>query len=154
EVLSADAVRITPGAKVTLERWGGAPLNAHVRRVEPSGFTRLSALGVEEQRVPVVVDLDEPRDKWAALGDGYRVEARIIVEERHAILRVPIGAIFRQADGWGVYALKDGRAKLVPVTLGAKSDVDVEIAKGLAERDAVVVHPGEKVKEGVMLTSR
>ena len=82
EVLSADAVRIMPGAKVTLERWGGAPLNAHVRRVEPSGFTRLSALGVEEQRVPVVVDLDEPREKWATLGDGYRVEARIVIDER------------------------------------------------------------------------
>jgi HlyD family secretion protein len=154
EVLSADAVRITPGAKVVLERWGGAPLNAHVRRVEPSGFTRLSALGVEEQRVPVVVDLDEPREKWATLGDGYRVEARIVIEEKHGILRVPIGAVFRQADGWGVYASRDGRAKLVPVTLGAKSDVDVEISSGLAERDAVVVHPGEKVKEGVMLAAR
>ena len=114
EVLSADAVRITPGAKVTLERWGGAPLNAHVRRVEPSGFTRLSALGVEEQRVPVVVDLDEPREKWATLGDGYRVEARIVIDEKRGVLRVPIGAVFRQADGWGVYALKDGRAQPRP----------------------------------------
>jgi len=154
EVLSADAVRILPGARVVLERWGGAPLNAHVRRVEPSGFTRLSALGVEEQRVPVLVDLDEPREKWATLGDGYRVEARIVIEEKRGVLRVPLGAVFRQAEGWGVYRLEEGRAKLVAVTLGAKSDVDVEIVKGLADRDAVVVHPGEKVKEGVKLRGR
>lgn len=154
EVLSADAVRISPGAKVALERWGGPALAAHVRRVEPSGFTRLSALGVEEQRVPVIVDLDEPREKWASLGDGYRVEARIVIEEKHAVLRAPIGAVFRHSDGWAVYAVREQRAKLVPVTLGAKSDVDVEIVQGLAERDVVVVHAGEKVKEGVKVTSR
>lgn len=154
EVLSADAVRITPGAKVVLERWGGPALGAHVRRVDPSGFTRLSALGVEEQRVPVVIDLDEPREKWASLGDGYRVEARIVIEEKRAVLRAPIGAVFRHADGWAVYAVKEDRARLVPVTLGAKSDVDVEIVQGLAERDVVVVHAGEKVKDAVKVARR
>lgn len=154
EVLSADAVRITPGANVTLERWGGAPLRAHVRRVEPSGFTRLSALGVEEQRVPVVIDLDEPKERWATLGDGYRVEDRIVVDERHDVLRAPIGAVFRNGDGWAVYTVASGRARLSPVTLGAKNDLQVEITKGLAERDSVVVHPGEKVKEGARVRAR
>lgn len=154
EVLSADAVRIAPGAKVVLERWGGAPLQAHVRRVEPSGFTRLSALGVEEQRVPVVVDLDEPRARWATLGDGYRVEARIVIEERRGVLRAPIGAVLRHGDGWAVYAIAAGRVKLVPVTLGSKSNLEVEIAQGLAERDTVVMHPGEKVKEGEKVAPR
>jgi len=154
DVLSADAVRIAPGASVLLERWGGAPLRAHVRRVEPSGFTRLSALGVEEQRVPVVVDLDEPREKWATLGDGYRVEARIVIEERRGVLRAPVGAVLRHGDGWAVYAITAGRAKLVPVVLGSQSNLDVEIKQGLAERDMVVTHPGEKVKEGEKLAPR
>jgi HlyD family secretion protein len=154
EVLSADAVRIAPGAKVVLERWGGPPLDAHVRRVEPSGFTRLSALGVEEQRVPVVIDLDEPRDRWASLGDGYRVEARIVIEEKRGVLHVPTGAVFRHDGGWAVYGMREDRARLIPVTLGAKSDVDVEVAQGLAEREVVVVHAGEKVKDGALLTRR
>lgn len=154
EVLSADAVRIAPGAKVVVERWGGAPLRAHVRRVEPSGFTRVSALGVEEQRVLVVIDLDEPRDKWASLGDGYRVEVRIVIEDKHGVLRAPIGAVIRHGTGWAVYAIRAGHAKLVPVALGSKSDVDVEIAQGLVENEQVVVHPGEKVKEDAKLAPR
>jgi len=154
DVLSADAVRIPHGAKVRLERWGGPPLAAYVRRVEPSGFTRLSALGVEEQRVPVVIDLDEPPERWSALGDGFRVEARIVIEEKHGVLRAPVGAIFRSGEGWAVYAADQGKARLIPIALGAKSDVDVEITRGPAEREQVVVHPGEKVKESVTLTGR
>jgi HlyD family secretion protein len=154
DVLSADAVRIVPGAKVSLERWGGPSLQAHVRRVDPSGFTRLSALGVEEQRVPVIVDLDEPRAKWASLGDGYRVEARIVIEQKRDLLRAPIGAVFRHGDGWAVYAIVAGRAKLTPVTLGSKSDLDVEITRGVAEHDRVVVHASEKVKEGEKVAPR
>jgi HlyD family secretion protein len=154
DVLSADAVRIPAAARVTLERWGGRPLAAHVRRVEPSGFTRLSALGVEEQRVPVIVDLDEPREKWAALGDGFRLEAKIVIEDKRDVLRAPIGAFFRHRDGWATYATAEGRAHLVPVQLGAKSDADVEIIQGLAQNDTVIVHAGEKVAEGVKVTAR
>lgn len=154
DVLSADAVRITPGTKVVIERWGGPPLTAHVARVEPSGFTRLSALGVEEQRVPVVIHLDDPREKWSSLGDGYRIEARVVIEEKRDLLRAPIGAVFRHGEGWAVYAIRAGRAALVPVTLGSKSDLDVEIAEGLADGDMVIVHPGEKVKAGVKVAPR
>lgn len=156
DVLSTDAVRIHPGAKTTLERWGGAAdLKAHVRRVEPSGFTRLSALGVEEQRVPVVIDLDEPRERWTALGDGFRVEVRIVVDERRGVLRAPLGAIFRHGDGWATYTVNDkGKVELALLTLGARNDVDVEIVRGVPEGATVVVHPGERVKEGEKVVSR
>jgi HlyD family secretion protein len=154
DVLSADAVRITPGARVTLERRGGPTLAAHVRRVEPSGFTRLSALGVEEQRVPIVVDLDDPRERWVALGDGYRVEARVVVEQKHDVLRAPIGAVFRRGDQWATYVVEDGRARIAVVALGARNDSTVEVLGGLATRSQVVVHPSEQVKNGTRVAAR
>jgi HlyD family secretion protein len=154
DVLSADAVRMTPGAKVRVERWGGEPLAAHVRTVEPAAFTRLSALGVEEQRVPVVIDLDDPHERWAALGDGFRVEVRVTVAEKRGALQVPLASVFRQGQGWAVYSARDGRARLVPVVLGVRSDVAVEVTSGLAEGERVLVHPGERVAEGLRITSR
>lgn len=154
EVLSADAVRIEAGAKVLLERWGGPTLHAHVRRVEPSGQTRLSALGVEEQRVSVVVDLDEPHERWAALGDGFRVEARIIVESKQNALQVPLGAVLRHDGGWATYTIDKGRAHLVPVKLGARSESAVEIESGVPEGATVIVHPSERVKEDGLVAGR
>lgn len=155
DLLSADAVRIAPGSKVVLERWGGAPLRAHVRRIEPSGFTRLSALGVEEQRVPVVVDIDSPRSEWEALGDGFRVEARVVVEEKRGVLRAPIGALFRRGDAWAAYVVdRGGRARVAQVAVAAKSDVEVEVTGGLAEGDVVVLHPGEAVEAGKKVVRR
>jgi HlyD family secretion protein len=154
DILSADAVRMVPGAKVSVERWGGAPLSAHVRTVEPAAFTRLSALGVEEQRVPVVIDLDEPHDRWAALGDGFRVEVHVTVAEKTKVVQVPLASVFRQGAGWGVYVAREGRARIVPVKLGIRSDVAVEIESGLAEGEEVLVHPGERITEGLRITSR
>lgn len=154
EVLSADAVRTSAGARVTLERWGGPALRAHVRRVEPSGFTRLSALGVEEQRVAVVIDLDEPRDRWASLGDGFRVETRIVIEEKRDVLRMPAGAVFRHGDGWAAYLLENGRARLAPIVLGSRGDAEVEVQQGVGESAVVVVHPSERVKDGVKIVER
>lgn len=154
EVLSTDAVKIKPGARVRIERWGGPELDASVQRVEPAGFTRLSALGVEEQRVNVLVDLGEPRARWAALGDGYRVETQIVLDERRGVLHVPLGAIVRRAGGWSVFAVDDGRARATPVEVGARSDADVEIVSGLAEGARVVVHPSERVKDGVTVRGR
>ncbi len=149
DVLTADAVRIRPRAVATIERWGGAPLAAHVRLVEPSAFTRLSSLGVEEQRVNVVLDLDEPRDKWVALGDNYRVEARIVVWLAHDAVTVPLGAIFRHGDDWAVYAAVDGHAHLTPITVGERNDVDAQILNGLGDGATVIVHPTDAVKDGV-----
>jgi HlyD family secretion protein len=154
DVLTADAVRIRPGAKVALERWGGDPLAAHVRLVEPSAFTRLSALGVEEQRVSVVVDLDDPPAKWAALADGYRVEARIVVWEADDVVQVPSGAVFRRDGKWSAFAVRDGVAELRELTLGQRSGADVEVRAGLAAGEVVVVHPGDRVRAGARVAAR
>ncbi|MBX3232490.1 MAG: HlyD family efflux transporter periplasmic adaptor subunit [Labilithrix sp.] len=153
EVLSADAVRIRPGAAVIVERWGGPDLRAEVRRVEPAGTTRLSALGVEEQRVPIVIDLDEPRERWSTLGDGFRVETRIVIEEKRGVHHVPLGSVFRHDGGWAVWVVEGDRARRVKVTLGARGEANVEIAEGIADGAVVVVHPSERVREGVRVTT-
>lgn len=149
DVLTPDAVRIPPSARVTLERWGGlAPLDAHVRLVEPSAVTKLSALGVEEQRVTVVVDLDAPREKWVALGDGFRVETRVVVWEQPSVLTVPASATFRRGDAWSVFVVDGDRAKLRAVQIGQRSMRDLEITAGLAEGETVVVHPSDQLADG------
>ena len=102
----------------------------------------------------VVVDLDEPRDRWASLGDGFRVETRIVIEEKRGVLRVPAGAVFRHGDGWAAYLVEDGRARLASVVLGSRSDAEVEVQQGLSERAVVVVHPSERVKSGVKVAER
>jgi HlyD family secretion protein len=158
-VLSTDAVRIHDGNTVTIDRWGGAvagaehPLAAHVRRVEPSAFTRLSALGVEEQRVNVVIDLDTPREQWAALGDGFRIEAHIAVWEGRDVLVMPSAAVFRNADGWAAYSIDRGRAKLTPVRIGERSDRDVQLLEGLGENATVIVNPSDRVMDGVRVAA-
>ncbi len=152
DVLTQDAVRIVPGTHATIEQWGGPPLAAHVRLVEPSAFMRISALGVEEQRVNVVIDLDEPRDKWQALGDGYRIEARMVVWEQPNVLRVPAGAVFRHGDGWAVYVVERGRVHLRTVKIGERSESEVQIVDGLQEGAVVVVHPSDRVADGVRAT--
>jgi HlyD family secretion protein len=155
DVLTSDAVELKSGTPVRVERWGGErALNAHVRLVEPSAFTRLSALGVEEQRVNVIVDLDEPHAVWSALGDGYRVEARMTVWRGERILQAPLSAVFRHGDGWAVFVVKDSKAKLTSVAVGHRSTRAVEITRGLREGDTVVVHPGDRVAKGVKVTIR
>lgn len=150
DVLTTDAVAIRPGAPVRLERWGGdSALSGHVHRVEPSAFTRLSALGVEEQRVNVVVHLDEPRSRWAALGDGFRIEASILAWEGRNRLLVPGGAVFRQGEGWAVYVVQDGRAQLRLIEIGRRNDSEVEVIRGLREGERVVLYPTDNVGKGV-----
>ena len=128
DVLSADAVRIQPGTKVLLERWGGEqPLEGRVRVVEPVGFTKVSALGVEEQRVLVIADIISERDRWERLGDGYRVEASFVLWEAEHVLQIPSSALFRYADGWAVFVVEDGRARLRLVELGQRSGLTAEI---------------------------
>lgn len=150
DVLSTDAVRISPGAAVRLEDWGGElPLEARVRRVEPSGFTKVSALGVEEQRVNVIADFVTPP---AGLGDGYRLEARIVTWRSDAVLKVPTGALFRRRDVWRVFRVENQRASEREVRIGHRNALEAEVLDGLAEGDYVVVHPSDLVADGVRVS--
>jgi HlyD family secretion protein len=145
DVRSDDGVRVRPGQRMLLEAWGGdEPLEARVRRVEPSAFVEISALGVEERRVPVVADLVSP----APVGDRYRVEARIVVWEEDDVLRVPVGALFRQEGAWHAYVVRDGRTAARAVQLGRRGATHGEVRGGLAAGDTVVLYPGDRVSEG------
>lgn len=151
DLLSGDAVKVRPGDRMLIDDWGGErPLEAHVRRVEPSGFTKVSALGVEEQRVNVVADLDETPPQ---LGDGYRVETRVILWEGTA-LKAPASALFQDGDQWRVFVARDGRARSRPVQLGHRNPFEVEITGGLAAGDLVVRHPTDKVADGTRVEVR
>jgi len=155
EVLSTQAVKIAPGTRVRFDRWGGeAALAGVVRVVEPSAFTKVSALGVEEQRVRVIVDFASPREQWARLGDGYRVEARFVVWEGANVLQVPAGALFRDRSGWAVFRVADGRAQLVPVEIGQRAGATVEVKSGVAVGDAVIAHPDDRVEDGSRVKAR
>jgi HlyD family secretion protein len=155
DVLSGDAVKIAPGAKVFLEHWGGdAPLLAQVRLVEPSGFMKKSALGVEEQRVNVIIDFLDPPAKRARLGDAYRVEARIVVWSADDVLKAPAGALFRSGDDWAVFVIEEGRARLRRVQVGRGNPLETEITAGLDEGAAVILHPGDKIQDGTRVAAR
>jgi HlyD family secretion protein len=149
DLLSTDAVQVRPGNTVRIERWGRAePLEGRVRRVEPSAFTKISALGVEEQRVNVVIDLNPPAGKWQSLGDGYRVDARIIVASLDNVVKVPVAALFRAGDQWAVFTLSGGRASKRIVNLARRGSLEAMVADGLQPGEKVIVHPGDAVKEG------
>ncbi|HRK78962.1 MAG TPA: HlyD family efflux transporter periplasmic adaptor subunit, partial [Thiobacillus sp.] len=155
EVLSTHAVKIAPGSKVILDRWGGErPVEGRVRVVEPSGFTKISALGVEEQRVRVIVDFAAPREAWARLGDGYRVEARFVLWEGQDVLQLPTSALFRQGEGWAAFVIDGRRVRLAPVELGQRAGLATEVLSGLAAGDKVVAHPDETIKDGVRVKPR
>jgi HlyD family secretion protein len=155
DFLSTDAVRMAPGMPVLIDRWGGSsPLNGRIRRIEPSGFLKVSALGVEEQRVWVVVELADPRAAWKSLGDAFRVEARAITWERPDALQVPTSALFRQGGGWAVFAVQGGRARLQRVTIGNRNGVAAELLSGLAAGDQVIVYPPDQVGDLVRVIPR
>jgi HlyD family secretion protein len=152
DVLSSDAVAIQPGDKVLLERWGGAkPLEGRVRLIEPAGFTKISSLGVEEQRVNAIIDLVDPPEERRDLGDGFRVEARIITDEAKDVVCVPASALFRQGERWAAFKVTEGVAKLTPVTVGRRNDTLCEITEGIAEGDTVVIHPSDRVTDGAQV---
>jgi HlyD family secretion protein len=145
DVLTTDAVRVKAGDPVLLEGWGGeAPMRARVRVIEAGAFTKVSALGVEEQRVNIVADFVDPP---GALGDGYRVEARIIIWEAN-VLRVRSSALFRRGDGWSVFVVQAGRAHRRDVEVGHRSQFEAEVLGGLEQGDEVVVHPSNKLTDG------
>jgi HlyD family secretion protein len=155
DVLSRDAVMIAPGNPVRLQHWGGEkPLAGRVRLVEPSGFTKLSALGVEEQRVNVVIDLNETADKRPQLGDGFRVDCQIIVWESPDILQVPTSALFRLNENWQVFTVTDSTAQMTTVDIGKNNGTWAEVRSGLSEGDRVITHPGDTIDHGVRVTQR
>ncbi len=155
DVLTVDAVKVRDGAKAFLEHWGGdRPLEGRVRLTEPSGFTKVSALGVEEQRVNVIVDFSVPPEWRGQLRDAYRVEARIVIWESDNVLKVPAGALFRQEKEWAVYVLAEGKAVLRTVQIGHNNGLEAEVLGGLREGDRVILHPGDKIKDGVAIVSR
>ncbi len=155
DVLTSDAVRIRPGARVDIDRWGGErALEGRVRLVEPSAFTRVSALGVEEQRVNVVIDLVPPHAEWAALGDGYRVEAAIVVDEARRVLLVPELAVFRTGDTPAVFERVGDVARLRRLRVARRNGIEVEVVEGIGEGARIVLHPSERVAEGVRIVER
>ena len=169
DVLSSDAVKVAPGTQVILEHWGGAqPLEGRVRLIEPAGFTKISTLGVEEQRVNVIVDLVDPPDQRESLGDGFRVEARIVIAEKEDALKIPASAMFRVARGtdssdeqWAVFVVREGTAKLVHVATGLRNGLEAEIVPAgeaeqpaLEEGDMVIVHPSDRLTDGARIRSR
>jgi HlyD family secretion protein len=155
DVLSQDAVKIKPGNKVLFEHWGGGqPLLGQVRYVEPAAFLKISALGVEEQRVYVIADFVDPPEKRQALGDAFRVEARIIIWEGTDVLKIPAGALFRQGENWAVFAVVDGRATLRLVRAGHTNGLETQILEGLRENDWVIVHPSDRVQDGIRVVTR
>jgi HlyD family secretion protein len=149
DLLTTDAALIREGAKVALERWGGAtPLVGRVRRVEPSGFTKISALGVEEQRVWVVIDIVSSREAWTTLGDGYRVDVKITVDEMETATVVPIGSLFRRGDAWQAFVVDRGMALLRTVKVSRRSGRLAAVAEGLRPGETVIVYPPQALKDG------
>jgi HlyD family secretion protein len=155
DVLSADAVRIQPGTRVELLRWGGSQvLEAVVRTTEPTGFTHISALGVEEQRVWVIADLVSPRSDWEQLGDGYRVEARFILWHADDVLQVPTSALFRHNDSWAVFTIDAGKARLTMVSTGRGNGLVTQIVNGIVAGERVILHPDDRIADGVRVVDK
>lgn len=154
DVLSRDGATIKPGANVDFEEWGGGePLKGRVRLIEPAAFTKVSALGVEEQRVNVIADFVTPPEKRRNLGDNFRVEARIEVWQADDVLKVPAGALFRQEEQWATFAVTNGRAQLRRVKVGRSSGAETQVLEGLKSGEAVILYPGSRVKDGQRVRS-
>jgi HlyD family secretion protein len=155
DVLSADAVRIHPGTRVYFDRWGGeGPLEGEVRTVEPVGFTKISALGVEEQRVLVIADFTSPHQRWARLGDGYRVDARFVLWQGDQVLQVPESSLFRHDGGWAVFLMQDDRAVLRTIKVGWRNGLAAQVLDGLQPGQRVISHPSDQVADGRRVRSR
>ena len=155
DLLSSAAVRVRAGQSVLIEQWGGdRPLKGRVRRVEPSGFTKISALGVEEQRVNAIVDFDDPAEERPAIGDGYRVEARIIVSSRENVLKVPVSSLVRHGADWAVYTVDNERAVRRVVQIGERNGLEAEITGGLSGGERIIVYPSDAIAHGVKVTTR
>lgn len=149
DLLSRDAVRVTEGAEATVSGWGGATISARVERVEPSAVTRVSALGIEEQRVTVILALNGPPEDWRGLGHGFRVIARIAIWQEDNVLTIPVGALFRDGQDWATYVLREGRVAVQKINLGERNEDLAQVLDGLQAGDRVILHPSDQVAEGI-----
>ncbi len=154
ELLTTDAVQAQPGRRVVIERWGGPAVEGRVHRVEPAAFTKVSALGIEEQRVNVLIDVTGPPDQWQSMGDGFRVVVRVITASTEAALRVPVGAIFPQGDAMAVYRLDGNRARLQVIDVGGRNGTHAWVRNGLADGQQVIVYPPANVADGKRVKPR
>ena len=155
DVLSEDAVKIKPGMPVELHRWGGEkPLQGKVRTVEPVGFTKVSALGVEEQRVLVISDIISDSTRWQSLGDGYRVDSEFILWQSENVLQVPASALFRVNDGWALFVVENGKALHRTVKIGKRNGLSAQILDGLKEGEKIITHPDNMIDDGVSVKPR
>ena len=155
DILSTDAVSVARGAPVRILGWGGdRPLAGRVQRVEPSAFTKLSALGVEEQRVNTIIDIVSPPEEWSALGDGFRVDVEIVTFATDDAIIVQSGALFHGAKGWNLYTVENGRARLHAVQVARQSGLEAMLVSGLSAGDQVILYPGDAVRDGVRVGPR
>ena len=156
QFLSTDAVEVRAGASALIENWGRnrPPLRGQVRLVEPYGFLKISALGVEEQRVNVIVDFVGPPEEWSVLGHGYRVEVAVVTWEEADVLQVPVAALFRDGEQWAVFRVEDGEAQIVPVEIGRENGRTAQVLSGLDEGQIIVLYPGEQMADGVRVVAR
>lgn len=155
DLLSSDAVKVEPGQRVIIDNWGGdEPLAGVVRRVEPFGFTKVSALGIEEQRVNVIIDFTSPKEAWSRIAHGYQVDVRIVLWQGSDVLKLPLTALFRDSDRWAVFLEQEGKASKRQVTLGRRTGLEAEILSGLSSGARVVAHPGDMIAEGVEIEDR
>ena len=152
ELLSTDAVQIKAGATVRIDGWGGPPLRGRVTRVEPEGFVKVSALGIEEQRVRAIIDFVDPPEAWSALGNDFRVVVHVTLWNADDALVVPVAALFRQGDDWAVFADRNGRARLTVAKIGHRNSRMAEVLSGLSAGDQVVLHPSDRIKDGVAVS--
>lgn len=154
DLLSSDAVRLSEGARARVERWGGEPLDARLREIEPAGRTKISALGIEEQRVDAIFDLEAPPEERRKLGHGFAVYLRVVVHEEENALQVPLSAAFRHGDGWAVFRVTGDRVARVPVSLGQRNARFAVVLSGLSAGDRVVEHPSEDLADGALISLR
>jgi HlyD family secretion protein len=154
DLLSTDAVRIKPGAPVRIDGWGGPALNGRVTRIDPAGFLKVSALGIEEQRVSTIIDFVDPPKQWSRLGHDYRVVVHVVVWSADRALTVPVSALFRRDDAWAVFAVRDGRARTTIIEVGQRNNRTAEVLSGLSEGYRVVLHPSDRIEDGVAVAER
>ncbi|MBY3095150.1 HlyD family efflux transporter periplasmic adaptor subunit [Rhizobium laguerreae] len=154
DLLSTDAVKIQPGSPVQIDGWGGPPIQGRVVRVDPAGFVKISSLGIEEQRVRTTIDFIDPPEKWSSLGHDYRVIVHVGIWKAEDAVTVPVAALFRKGDNWAVFAAKDGRARTIVVEIGRRNSQVADVQSGLVAGDRVVLHPSDRIADGVAIAER